>query len=59
METIKHFVWSCAGFGQQVRGGFDKQADAELKAKRLLKKGHTQVVIETATVTGSVEVKGD
>ncbi len=43
-------VYSNAGYGLSVRGGYDDLPTAELKASRLQKKGHTDIEIRHAKI---------
>ena len=54
--TILFFVYSDAGYGQTVRAKCDDLPAAELKAKRLAKKGHSDIEICEAQVIKSEKV---
>lgn len=56
-SNIVFFVYSDAGYGQTVRAKCDDRPAADLKASRLLKKGHTDVEICEAQVIKSEKVE--
>lgn len=51
------FVFSNAGYGQSVRSYHDDPKEAEAKAARLKKKGHTDIQIMDAKVLGIRDVE--
>lgn len=51
--NIIFFVYSDAGYGQTVRAKCDNRPAAELKAGRLVKKGHTDIEICEAQIIKS------